>query len=66
VVARQDAQAPGRDRQRFVKTELGGKIGDGMLRERGRMLAAPSLLVRQVGVEILQHLPHAPGKLLIL
>ena len=55
VVAGEDAQAAGGDRQRFVEAELGGEIGDGIFVQLRRVLVAPGVLIGQIGVEILQH-----------
>ena len=41
VVAGEDAEAAGGDRQRFMKTKLGGKIRDGILEQLRRVHVSP-------------------------
>ena len=41
MVAREDAEAAGRNRQGFVKTEFGGEIGDGILEQLRRVHMTP-------------------------
>ena len=62
MVAGEDAEAAGGNRQRFVKAELGGKIGDGILVELGRVGVAPGLRVVEVVVKLAQHSAGAGGK----
>ena len=54
VVAGQDAEAAGGNGQRFVKAELGGKIGDGILVQLRRVFVSPGVLLVQVRLEIVQ------------
>ena len=55
VVARQDAEAARRNRQRLVETELGGKIGDRILVQLRRVLVPPRVLLVEIRLEIVQH-----------
>ena len=66
VVARQDAEAAGGDRQRLVKPKLGCEVGDGMLQQRRSILSAPGVDLVQVTDEGLQDVAHALGEFRIL
>ena len=56
VVARQDAQAAGVDRQGFMQSELGGEIGNRESPQRPGVPCAPNLAGLQIGVELVKGL----------
>ena len=51
MIARQNPQAAGGDRQGFVETDFGGEIGDGIAQQGRCVFLSPGLLVRHVGFE---------------
>ena len=59
MVAGQDAEAAGGNRQRFVQAKLRREIRDGVLEQLGRILMAPGVLVRQVGLKLAKHAADA-------
>src|SRR5262249_40360811 len=66
VVAGEDSEAAGVIRDRFVKTEFGGKIGDGILdcsAGPGRPVRVPA---SEIFLEILENLFELPQKILVL
>ena len=55
VVAGEDAEAARRNRQRLVKAELGGKIGDRIVLQLRRVLVSPGVFFVEIRLETVQH-----------
>jgi len=66
MVARQDTQAAGGNRERFVQAKFRREIRDGILVQFGRVLMAPGILVVQIIVKLAEHTAHAIGKARLL
>jgi hypothetical protein len=66
VVAGQDAEAAGGNRQRFVKAEFGGEISDGIFVQFGGVRVTPGFLVAQIIVKVAQDRADAGGEVHIL
>ena len=66
MVAGEDAEAAGGDGKGFMEPELGAEIGDRVVEQDRRVLAAPGAGVRHVGRKGVQHPPHARGKVRVL
>ena len=66
VIARQDSQTSGGNRQTFMEAELGAEVGHRTRQQRWRMLSAPGILLIKICLEIPQDIAHPLSELMVL